>query len=281
MNSPQAHCSSYYAATCNEPMAYPSLRTDVSCDVCVVGAGFTGIATALTLAERGYSVTVLEQNRVGWGASGRSGGQMIGGLPGEARLEKHWGAAHADTLFELGYRGHDIIARRVQQYAIDCDLKYGYMDVALKPRHLEQQKRMHEALCARGMEGQVRLVPGAELPELLGTDKYLGGLLNNRNGHLHPLNLCLGEARAAAELGVSIHEGSEVTGIEHGARPLVTTRAGQCAGGFCGAGRQRLPAPGARRVVGPGVSRRQLYRGHGTAERSGSGANQPAGSRDL
>ena len=142
MNSPQAHCSSYYAATCNEPMAYPPLRTDVRCDVCVVGAGFTGIATALTLAERGYSVTVLEQNKVGWGASGRCGGQMIGGLPGEARLEKHWGAAHADTLFELGYRGHDIIARRVQQYAIDCDLKYGYIDVALKPRHLEQQKRM-------------------------------------------------------------------------------------------------------------------------------------------
>jgi len=213
-------------------MEYPSLRTDVSCDVCVVGAGFTGIATALTLAERGYSVTVLEQHRVGWGASGRCGGQMIGGLPGEARLEKYWGAAYADTLFELGYRGHDIIARRVQQYAIDCDLKYGYMDVALKPRHLEQQKRMHEAFCARGMEGQVRLVPGAELPELLGTDKYLGGLLNNRNGHLHPLNLCLGEARAAAGLGVAIYESSEVTGIEHGAQPLVRTAQGSVRADF-------------------------------------------------
>lgn len=226
MNSPQAHCPSYYAASCNEPTEYPSLRIDVSCDVCVVGAGFTGIATALTLAERGYSVTVLEQNKVGWGASGRNGGQMIGGVPGEARLEKHWGAARADTLFELGYRGHDIIARRVQQYAINCDLKYGYMDVALKPRHLEQQKRMHEDLCARGMEDQVRLVPGAELPQLLGTDKYLGGLINYRNGHLHPLNLCLGEARAAAGLGVAIYEGSEVTGIEHGARPLVRTTQG-------------------------------------------------------
>ncbi len=226
MNSPQAHCSSYYAATCNEPTTYPALRTDVRCDVCVVGAGFTGIATALTLAERGYSVTVLEQNRVGWGATGRSGGQMIGGIPGEARLEQHWGVTHADTLFELGYRGHDIIARRVQQYAIDCDLKYGYIDVALKPRQLEQQKQWHAALCARGMEGQVRLVSGAELPELLGTEKYLGGLLNNRNGHLHPLNLCLGEARAAAGLGVSIYEGSEVTGIEHGLRPVVTTPGG-------------------------------------------------------
>jgi len=232
MNSPPAHCSSYYAATCNEPTAYPSLRTDVSCDVCVVGAGFTGIATALTLAERGYSVTVLEQHKVGWGASGRNGGQMIGGLPGEARLEKYWGDGYADTLFELGYRGHDIIARRVQQYAIDCDLKYGYMDVALRPRHLEQQKRMYEALCARGMEGQLRLLSGAQLPKLVGTDKYLGGLINNRNGHLHPLNLCLGEARAAAGLGVSIYEGSEVAGIEHGARPLVRTAQGSVRADF-------------------------------------------------
>jgi gamma-glutamylputrescine oxidase len=226
MNSPPAHCSSYYAATCNEPTTYPALHTDVRCDVCVVGAGFTGIATALTLAERGYSVTVLEQNRVGWGASGRSGGQMIGGIPGAACLEKRWGAAHADTLFELGYRGHDIIAQRVQQYAIHCDLKYGYIDVALRPRQLQQQQQWYAALCARGMESQVRLVPSAELPELLGTDKYIGGLLNNRNGHLHPLNLCLGEARAAAGLGVAIYEGSEVTGIEHGPRPVVTTTGG-------------------------------------------------------
>ncbi|HEY6131259.1 MAG TPA: FAD-binding oxidoreductase [Halioglobus sp.] len=228
----QPHCSSYYTATCNDTTEYPPLSGDVRSDVCVVGAGFTGIATALTLAERGYSVTVLEQYRVGWGASGRSGGQMIGGLPGEARLDKYWGEAQADTLFELGYRGHDIIARRVQQYAIDCDLKYGYIDVALKPRQLEQQKRWYEALCARGMESQLRLVAGAELPELLGTDKYQGGLINYRNGHLHPLNLCLGEARAAAALGVAIYEGSEVTGIVHGARPVVKTQQGSVQADF-------------------------------------------------
>jgi gamma-glutamylputrescine oxidase len=115
----------------------------------LVGTGFTGIATALTLAERGCNVTVLEQHRAGWGASGRCGGQMIGGLPGEARLEKFWGDTRADTLFELGYRGHDIIARRMRQYTIDCDLKYGCIDVALKSRQLEQQKQWYEALCTR------------------------------------------------------------------------------------------------------------------------------------
>ncbi len=232
MTSPQEHCSSYYAATCNETIATPPLRSNVSCDVCVVGGGFTGVATALTLAERGYSVTLLEQHKVGWGASGRCGGQMIGGLPGATRLQQYWGDTHADILFELGYRGHDIIARRVQQYAIACDLKYGYIDVALKPRHLEQQKRWHDEFCARGMESQVRPVAGAELPELLGTKQYLGGLINNRNGHLHPLNLCLGEARAAAGLGVAIYEGSEVIGIEHGARPLVKTAQGSVRSDF-------------------------------------------------
>ncbi len=232
MYSPPMHAPSYYAATCNDTTVYQPLRAEVRSDVCVVGAGFTGIATALTLAERGFSVTLLEQHKVGWGASGRNGGQMIGGLPGEARLEKRWAGNHADTLFELGYRGHEIIAQRVQRYAIACDLKYGYMDVALKPRQLEQQKRMHAALCARGMEDQVRLVARAELPGVLGTDRYLGGLMNDRNGHLHPLNLCLGEARAAVGLGVAIYEGSEVTGIEHGSRPVVRTTHGSVQADF-------------------------------------------------
>ncbi|MCB1690398.1 MAG: FAD-binding oxidoreductase [Halioglobus sp.] len=224
--NPEPHPSSYYAATRREAAEFPVLSNEVRSDVCVVGAGFTGIATALTLAERGYNVTVLEHHRVGWGASGRSGGQMLGGLPGEAALEKYWGRSHADTLFELGYRGHDIIAQRVREYGIDCDLKYGAIDVALRPWQAEQLKRMHEALCLRSMESQVRLVPAGELPELLGTDKYLGGLVNMRNGHLHPLNLCLGEARAAVDLGVSIYEGSEVTGIEHGPQVLVRTSQG-------------------------------------------------------
>ena len=226
MNSIAPHCSSYYAATRNDMTEYPPLREDARCDVCVIGAGFTGIASALTLAERGYSVTVLEQNKVGWGASGRNGGQLIGGMTGEDFLEKKLGGSRADALFDIGYLGHDIIARWVHQYGIDCDLKYGYMDVAVRPRQLQAQKQWYEDLCARGMGSHVRLVEGAELPELIGTDRYLGGLINRRNGHLHPLNLCLGEARAAAGLGVAIHEGSEVTAITHGSRPVVKTRQG-------------------------------------------------------
>jgi gamma-glutamylputrescine oxidase len=232
MNSAAPHCRSYYAATRNDMTEYPPLLGDVRSDVCVIGAGFTGIATALTLAERGYSVTVLEQHRVGWGASGRNGGQLIGGMTGEARLEKFWGDSGGDALFEIGFLGHDIIARRVQQYGIDCDLKYGYMDVAVRPRHLAEQKQWYAELCRRGMESELRLVERAELPGLIGTQRYLGGLINNRNGHLHPLNLCLGEARAAAGLGVAIHEASEVTDITHGPRPVVTTARGSVSADF-------------------------------------------------
>lgn len=257
MHSPNSHTASYYAATRNEAMEYPVLREDVRSDVCIVGAGFTGISAALALAERGYKVTVLEQNRVGWGASGRNGGQMLGGIPGEAGLEKRWGDAHANFLFELGYRGHEIIAQRVRQYAIECELKYGAIDVALRPRQLEQQKRMYEALCARGMESQLRMVAAADMPQILGTGKYLGGLVNMRNGHLHPLNLCLGEARAAVGLGVSVYEGSEVTGIEHGANAIVRTAKGSVRADFvllAGNGYQQLEPAALSGLVFPAGS---------------------------
>jgi gamma-glutamylputrescine oxidase len=232
MSSQASHPASYYAATRNETAEYPPLRGEMRADVCVVGAGFTGLSAALTLAERGYSVTVLEQYRVGWGASGRNGGQMIGGLPGELRLEQYWGESHADALFALGYRGHELIEQRVARYAIACDLKYGYIDVALRPRHLRRQREMLDAHCARGMEQQLQLVSSAELRALLGTDKYLGGLINRRNGHLHPLNLCLGEARAAASLGVAIHEGTAVSHIEHGAPAVVRCEGGSVRADF-------------------------------------------------
>ncbi len=219
----QPHTGSYYAATTNERTGYPSLQGDQQADVCVIGAGFTGIATALTLAERGYSVRVLEANKVGWGASGRNGGQMIGGIAGEKHLRK---VCDADMLWQMHWRGHDIIAERVEKYGIRCDLKYGYVDVAIKPRHLRDFQEEFDYLESHGFEYEHRMLDRDETREMIGTSAYLGALLNMRNGHLHPLNLCIGEARAATGLGVSIHEGSEVLRIEHGARPKVVTAEG-------------------------------------------------------
>ena len=112
---PEAHTGSYYAATVNQKTDYPALRGDQSADVCVVGAGFTGISTALYLAERGYKVCVVEANRVGWGASGRNGGQVIGGIAGEKHIAKHYGRDVEEMFGELRWAGHEIIRERVRE----------------------------------------------------------------------------------------------------------------------------------------------------------------------
>lgn len=223
---PQPHTGSYYAASRNDLCSYAPLEGEQRADVCVIGAGFTGISTALHLAERGYKVHVLEANRVGWGASGRNGGQLIGGISGEQKIAAALGRTVEDVFHELRWAGHDIIHERVQKYAIDCDLKSGYLDVAIRPRHLRQQ----QAECARLQGGdfpfEVRLLSRAETAATIGTDAYLGALLNMRNGHLHPLNLCLGEARAAAALGATICEQSPVLHIDRRATPRAITARG-------------------------------------------------------
>ena len=223
---PQPHCSSYYAATANITTGYSPLRGAASCDVCIVGAGFTGISAALELAERGYKVTVLEANRVSWGASGRNGGQLIGGISGEERLIKSQDNDITDLLWKMRWAGHEIIRQRVEKYAIDCDLKFGYMDVAIKPRHWRDLLEEYEFLQRPDFPYETRLVPKQEITSVIGTEAYIGGLVNMANGHLHPLNLCLGEAAAAVQQGTVIHEQSPVVRIEHGSKPRVHTEAG-------------------------------------------------------
>jgi glycine/D-amino acid oxidase-like deaminating enzyme len=226
MSSHLEHTASYYAATANDDTTYEPLREDVRTDVCVIGAGFTGVSTALHLVERGYDVCVVEANRVGWGASGRNGGQMIGGISGEAHMARKLGRSFDDTLWELRWAGHEIIRNRVRDYGIDCDLKFGYVDVALKSRHLRDFEAEHEQLASRDFPHEFRLLSHDETRAVTGTDAYIGGLLNMGNGHLHPLNLCKGEARAAAGRGARIFEGSRVTNIVRGALPRVVTDQG-------------------------------------------------------
>lgn len=226
MPQPEAHTGSYYAATVNEHTDYAPLRSDQRADVCVVGAGFTGISTALHLAERGYDVHVVEANRVGWGASGRNGGQVIGGISGEEKIARHHGRDVEDVFGELRWAGHDIIRDRVEKYDIRCDLKWGYVDVAIKPRHLRDFEKDHARLTAANFPHEVRMLSRDETRETLGTDAYIGALLNMGNGHVHPLNLCIGEARAAASLGATIYEGSPVIEIIKSDKPRVVTETG-------------------------------------------------------
>ncbi len=222
----QEHTGSYYAATANERTNYPQLAGAVSADVCVVGAGFTGISAALTLAERGYTVAVVEANRVGWGASGRNGGQVINGFAGHDKMEKKYGAGVEEILEAVRWRGHELIRERVSKYSIDCDLKDGFAEVALKPRQFSILEEYFEEREKAGFPHRYELWDRDKTCEMFGTDFYHGAFVCYRDGHVHPLNLCIGESRAAHELGVQIFEQSPVTHIEHGARPRVVTANG-------------------------------------------------------
>jgi glycine/D-amino acid oxidase-like deaminating enzyme len=222
----QEHTRSYYAATANEATDYPVLKGGISADVCVVGGGFTGVATALTLSERGYSVIVLEANRVGWGASGRNGGQLINGMSGLAKLRKKHGDGLADMLWELRWRGNQLIRERVGKYAIDCDLKDGFVEVATKPQQLRAIEESAAERARRNFPYKYEIWDREKTCAELGTDAYHGAFACFRDGHLHPLNLCVGEARAAEGLGTRIFEQSPATSIEHGGRPRVRTGTG-------------------------------------------------------
>lgn len=221
------HISSYYAATINDDTQYPALEGTVSADVCVVGGGFSGISTALSLAERGYRVVVLEAQRVGWGASGRNGGQVIAGISGEHRLEAQLGDAGRRLLRDIRYRGHDIIEERIARHGIQCDLKHGWMEVAARSRHMAAMRAYVEARRADGDGAHLEIVEPGGMDRVIGSRLYHGAVIDRRSGHLHPLNLCLGEARAAAAIGVQIFEGSPVTALGGGAKPFAKTARGR------------------------------------------------------
>ncbi|ARN72675.1 NAD(P)/FAD-dependent oxidoreductase [Oceanicoccus sagamiensis] len=222
----QEHTGSYYAASVNEKIEYPSLEGAVTVDVCVVGGGFTGVSTALSLAERGYSVAIVEANRIGWGASGRNGGQLINGITGLDKVQKQHGDGVADMIEAIRWRGNDLIRERVAKYNIDCDLKNGFVEVANKPSQVRWLEAYAEERERLNTGHKWELWDRDQTCENLGTEAFHGGFACYRDGHVHPLNLCIGEAKAAAGLGVKIFEQSPVTDIKHGAKPIVKTANG-------------------------------------------------------
>lgn len=217
------HVRSYYAASANPAPERPALKDHESADVCVIGAGFSGISSALSLAERGYRVIVLEAARVGWGASGRNGGQLVNGYSRDLDVvEKRYGGDAARTLGDMTPEGADIIRERVARYAIDCDLRDGNIYAAFNKKQLRGLAD-RIALWTRFGHTDIEMLDANAIRQHANTDLYIGGLLDRRGGHVHPLNLVLGEAAAAEKLGSVIHENSAVTRIEPGTRPTVHT----------------------------------------------------------
>jgi glycine/D-amino acid oxidase-like deaminating enzyme len=226
MSESPEHIASYYAATTNWQTDYPVLQGEHSCDVAVVGAGFTGVSAALHLAEWGYDVALIEAKRVGWGASGRNGGQLIDGFVNIEKIEKRLGSDAGDIAYQIGVECRDIVLERIEKYSINCDLKFGFLDLALFPKDMDYFRSEIERKEQRNYPHRMELIAKEDMRSVVGSDIYVGGLINRGNGHLHPLNLCIGETRAAEQNGARIFEQSPVTNIRHGASPRVETAEG-------------------------------------------------------
>ncbi|MDH1261360.1 FAD-binding oxidoreductase [Pseudomonas sp. GD03944] len=222
-----AYPQSYYAASANPTPPRPPLNGEVETDVCIIGAGYTGLSTAIALLEDGFKVCIVEAAKVGFGASGRNGGQIVNSYSRDIDvIERSVGAQQARLLGDMAFEGGRIIRERIAKYGIQCDLKDGGVFAANTPKHmkhLEAQKKLWE----RYGHTQLELMDAQRIREVVDTDAYVGGMLDMSGGHIHPLNLALGEAAAVESLGGVIYEQSPATRIERGANPLVHTPEGR------------------------------------------------------
>jgi gamma-glutamylputrescine oxidase len=222
-----AHAPSYYAATANPAPDRPVLCGQTEADVCVLGGGFAGLSAALELAGRGYSVALLEAARIGWGASGRNGGQICTGYaPGMSAVARMVGVEDAKRLWAMGQEAIAMIAARVAQHRIRCDLAWGYLLAAVKARHLDEMRRELDLWVDRHGYDKAHIAGRDEVRAMVETEAYCGGLVDRGGGHLHSLNYCLGLADAAEAAGVRIFEGSKAVRLEPGPRPLARTAKG-------------------------------------------------------
>ena len=228
MNTPATHDypASWYAASAEPLPLQPPLQEPVEADIAILGAGYTGLSAALALAEAGYRVRVLEAQRVGWGASGRNGGQAIVGYGCEQdSIEKLVGMSAARQLFDFSRDGMNLLQQRLQRYAIDCDWRDGHAHVPLNSR---QQRALQESIehMDRHYDYPLQWWDRERLRSVLGSNLYLGAMFDPASGHLHPLKYALGLARACRQAGVVIHEHSPVTRLQRGPKPVLHTASG-------------------------------------------------------
>lgn len=222
-----SHVRSWYAASAPDFPAQAALEGTLQADVCILGAGITGLSTAIELAEAGLSVVVLEAQRVGWGASGRSGGQAIFGFGcDQSKITQAVGLADSKRLFDWSLEGLDLIKQRCTQYGIDCDWRDIHAHVPIKPRHITELKSWQQDL-AENFDYPLQWWDREQLQAVMPNQRYLGALVDPNSGHLHPLKYTQGLARAALGLGVRIFEQSKVTQLLRGNRPVFKTAHGQ------------------------------------------------------
>jgi gamma-glutamylputrescine oxidase len=217
---------SYYAATAQRDTHYPVLEGSEDADVAIVGGGLAGLSAAIELAQRGFDVAVLEAHQVGFGASGRNGGQAIHGLACDSSvIEAQLGLADAKRVWAMSIEALDLIRQRCARFAIDCDWRDGYLGLAVNPRKGRDLQRWADRMEAVYGYPLTRIAP-QDMPHWIASPRFHSGVHDARSGHLHPLKYCLGLARAAASLGVKIHERSAVTALFGGDTVQLHTQSG-------------------------------------------------------
>jgi gamma-glutamylputrescine oxidase len=223
--------NSYYEATVARPRSMEPLEGRISTDACVVGGGYAGISAALELAERGYSVALLEAKRIGWGASGRNGGQVIVGMgaDGEAAIESQLPPEDARRAWDIALEGVRLVHRRIERHAIACDYRAGYLSLVVKPRRRAELERWAAHVAERYEYPHLRSIGPDEIGEWVASGRFHSAVLDRGSGHLHPLRYCLGLAAAARAAGVRIHEHSPVLYVERGSTVVAKTGEGEVA----------------------------------------------------
>lgn len=207
---------SWYASNVHFPTAYPQLKDQLYCDVCVIGGGFTGLSAAIGLREAGLDVILLDAHRVGWGASGRNGGQLGTGQRVEQdELELQYGQTQAQALWALAQRSKQLVHDLIDRYDIACDYQPGIIHADHKARYTASTERYVEKLNRDYGYSQIEFAASGHTADLLGTDAYYSCAIDTGAGHLHPLKFALGLANAANKAGVRIFESTEVKKISY------------------------------------------------------------------
>lgn len=224
---PMPTVSTYYADSADKQLAYPALLGDQRADICIIGAGYTGLSSALHLAERGYSVVVIEAETVGFGASGRNGGHVgIGQRKDQYYLEKQFGNEIARGLWDMGLEALDTVKQLIEKHRIDCDLKQGIVHLAHRRKYCSEFEAEVEHLRDNYQFDQMEYIDADTLPGFLDSQAYYGAQWDKASMHLHPLKYAQGLAKAATKAGVSIFEHSKVLSYSQDNSVIVHTATG-------------------------------------------------------
>ena len=207
--------NSYYHASQNRDIELTPLDGSRRADVCIIGAGYTGLSSALHLAQRGYDVALLEARKPGWGASGRNGGQLCSGQrKDQDELTAMVGTDTARQFWELAEAAKNLARHLITEHDIDCDLKPGIAHPNHKPGYAHGTEAYVDFLRRQYDYQQIEYLERDAMAELVGSDSYFGGSLDMGAGHLHPLNYALGLTAAALAAGASIYQTTIVEDIE-------------------------------------------------------------------